>query len=176
MREGMKNDNHAAVLALNKFMKIFCEDKDSEVNNPVLRCNGCTFRRDDGGCSVNMFWVKHYHEYKYFGPIRLQTLKREKKLLEKLENGVALDEEELRYIVSELEQVDFVRGYDHRWTYEAKTIFRLGNSPQLWALDYMAPLVETADYEFDSQPYKVRKVERQVTITEYRAEEDDDEG
>lgn len=62
-------DGKAAVVALDVFKKIWCKDKEKteRAKEPAFRCGECSFRRDDGKCSVNIFWVEHAPEYEDFG-------------------------------------------------------------------------------------------------------------
>ena len=86
-------------------------------------------------------------------------------IINKLKNGEELSEKEIKKLVDEGDFVDEIKGNDHRWQKEIQTIIDVDG--QLYAVDWLMGLTECQENEFFNQPYKVKYVEKQVTIKSY---------
>lgn len=84
-------------------------------------------------------------------------------IINKLKNGEELSECELRELCGSDYWVEEIEGDDHRWQREIKTIIDVDG--QLYAIDWMRGLTEYQESEFLDQPYKVKKVEKEITQT-----------
>ena len=84
-------------------------------------------------------------------------------IINKLKNGEELSECELRELCWSDYMVDEIKGDDHRWQREMTTIIDVNG--QLYAIDWMCGLTEYQESEFWDQPYKVKKVEKEITQT-----------
>lgn len=84
-------------------------------------------------------------------------------IINKLKNGENLSECELRELCWSDYVVDEIEGDDHRWQREIETIIDVDG--QLYAIDWMRGLTEYQESEFWDQPYKVKKVEKEITQT-----------
>lgn len=93
----------------------------------------------------------------------------EQEILDKLEKGIELSQNELETLVYYYEH-DCQRGEDHRWTREMKTIINFNG--KFYAIDWYKALTEEQDDEFYYQPYEVEKTERTIVITEWVEKED----
>ena len=59
--------------------------------------------------------------------------------------------------------VDETEGHEGRWVRYMKTIFKIG--ADLWAVEWGRGLTEMQENEYYWQPYRVKEVRKQVTIT-----------
>ena len=84
-------------------------------------------------------------------------------IINKLKNGEALSECELRKLCWSNYVVEDIESDDHRWQREMTTIIDVDG--QLYAIDWMRDLIEDQESEFWDQPYKVKKVEKEITQT-----------
>lgn len=76
-----------------------------------------------------------------------------------------IDIEEDAY--NNLKSIDTIESSDlNRWTRFVSFIFSYKD--EYFCLDYQEGLTEYQDDIFDSQPYKVKKVEKQVTVIEFK--------
>lgn len=87
------------------------------------------------------------------------------KIENKIVNGEKLNEYERKMCAyGEVgKYIDEQEGEDHRWTREMSTIFELNE--QLYCIDWMRGLTECQENEYWEQPYKVKRVEKEVTTT-----------
>lgn len=90
--------------------------------------------------------------------------------VKKLKSGENLTEGELKTLVFEGVEVDEIEGYHGRWTQHMQTIIDIDG--ELWEIDWYRGLTEHQENEFYTQPYRVEKKEKQITITEYVAMEE----
>ena len=81
----------------------------------------------------------------------------------KLKNGEKLNESELITLCFDGCFEDEIDGDSGRWTQGVSTIIDVDG--QLYRIDWARGLTEYQDNEFESQPYKVEKVEKVVTKT-----------
>ena len=91
-------------------------------------------------------------------------------VVSKILKGELLTEGEASEIVYEgyddIEIIDNLEGEESRWHRGMQTIFSING--ELWAIDWGRGLTEYQENDFyGSQPYRVEKRERQITITEY---------
>lgn len=87
----------------------------------------------------------------------------EMELLRKIQSGVRLQENEIRSLVDEYDEVDEIEGEDHRWTRDVTTVINLCG--KYVAINWQKGLTECQESEFLEQPYIVEKRERIVTKT-----------
>lgn len=87
----------------------------------------------------------------------------EMELLRKIQSGVRLQENEIRSLINEHDEVDEIEGEDHRWTRDVTTVVSLCG--KYVAIDWQKGLTECQENEFLEQPYIVEKRERTVTKT-----------
>lgn len=91
-------------------------------------------------------------------------------IVEKIYAGVSLTERERRQVsycdVEGIDEEVAVNEFDSgRWTQAVQTVFRIGND--LWAIDWDRGLTEYQENEYYEDPYRVERVERQVTVVDY---------
>lgn len=81
----------------------------------------------------------------------------------KIINGEELSENELKLCAwGEVGKcIDEQEGEDYRWTRDMSTIFELNG--QLYCIDWQQGLTEMQENEYWEQPYKVERVEKEVT-------------
>lgn len=87
----------------------------------------------------------------------------------KLKAGENLTERELKTLVYEGNEVDEIEGDSGRWTQSVQTIIEVDGV--LYAVDWQRGLTECQENEFYDQPYKVKRVEKEVTTTVVTYEE-----
>lgn len=83
----------------------------------------------------------------------------------KIINGEKLSEKELKYCAwgDVGTYVGEKEGDSGRWTQSMSTIFEIDN--QLYCIDWECGLTECQENEYWEQPYKVKRVEKEVTTT-----------
>lgn len=91
-------------------------------------------------------------------------------IVSKLKSGEKLTEYELKYLVYDGIEVDEIEGDSYRWTQHVQTILDIDG--ELWAVEWERGLTEYQENEFYNQPYRVKMRERQITIKEYIAIEE----
>ena len=87
----------------------------------------------------------------------------------KLKNGEKLSEREIKTLVYYGYTVDEIEGDSGRWTQHVSTIINIDG--ELWEIDWDRGLTEYQENEFYNQPYRVKKVEKEVTRVEVSYEE-----
>lgn len=85
-------------------------------------------------------------------------------IVAKLKNGERLDEYETKVLVWDGYRVDEIEGDDGRWTRRISTIIDIDG--ELWRIDWDRALTECQENEYWRQPYKVKKIEKEVTRIE----------
>lgn len=82
----------------------------------------------------------------------------------KLKKGEKLNEREINTLVWDGVRVDEIKGDSGRWTQHIGTIIEIDG--ELWRIDWEMGLTECQDDEFWNQPYRVKKIEKEVTRIE----------
>lgn len=94
-----------------------------------------------------------------------------KPVMEKFLNGEKLtegDRANLAWgdIVDEgYEYVDQIDGPSGRWTQKMQTVFKYNG--EYWAIDWRSGLTEYQENEYPSNPYRVERKERVVTVVDW---------
>lgn len=86
----------------------------------------------------------------------------EKWFLEKYDHGEEFDEEELKELRWELEEVATSYGENRRWSRTVTNYFKVGD--RYFSLDWEEGLTEYQPDEFFEQPVEVEKYEHEETI------------
>lgn len=93
-----------------------------------------------------------------------------KEFLRKIENEEKFTEDELSDLAfcggDRITIVDRIKGYEHRWQVEMKTVIKL-DYDRFFAIDWMKGLTECQENEFDYQPYEVEPKEVIIKKTEW---------
>ena len=91
--------------------------------------------------------------------------------MEKFLNGEKLTEEDRANLawgdcVDEgYEYVDQIDGSSSRWTQRVQTVFKYND--EYWAIDWRSGLTEYQENEYSSDPYRVERKERVVTVVDW---------
>lgn len=86
-------------------------------------------------------------------------------LIEKVKNGVNLTEKELKMLVQDFDFDVVHKGENGRWT---QTVHRLiDHKDELYIIEYEQGLTEYQENEYYKQPYRVKMVEKTITVKEY---------
>lgn len=80
----------------------------------------------------------------------------------KLKSGEKLNESEISTLVWDGIRVDEIELGEGRWTKGMKTIIDIDN--ELWAIDWSRGLTECQENEYYNQPYRVEKIEKEITV------------
>ncbi len=94
-----------------------------------------------------------------------------KPIMEKFLNGEKLTEEDRSnlawgdFVDKGYEYVDQIYGESGRWTQKMQTIFKYNG--EYWAIDWRAGLTEYQENEYLSNPYRVERKERVVTVVDW---------
>lgn len=88
-------------------------------------------------------------------------------ILNKIDSGEALSEEELKELRYDFHEVDTIYGDNLRWYRDVRSIVEIGG--RYFALDWEEGLTELQDNEFYAQPVEVVKHEysRTITVTDW---------
>lgn len=78
----------------------------------------------------------------------------------KLYNREKLDKFNIRQLVCEAKKIDEIEGDEDRWTRHISSIIEIGND--LWCIEWKRGLTECQENEFWNQPYRVKRVEKEV--------------
>lgn len=89
----------------------------------------------------------------------------EMEMLNKIDSGNGLTEDELWELVCEYE-IDKIEGDRGRWTQFVTTIVKLGD--RLFSVDWQRALTEYQEHILDEQPEEVEKYEETVVVVKYR--------
>lgn len=90
----------------------------------------------------------------------------EELMLDKINKGEALTEEELRELVFEYEHETTDMGGKLRWTQPKRTIVKLDD--RYFRINWQEALTEMQKNEFDSQPVEVEQYEKVIVVKEWR--------
>lgn len=82
----------------------------------------------------------------------------------KLKKGEKLNEREIETLVWNGVRVDEIEGDSGEWTQRVGTIIEVDG--ELWRIDWDRGLTECLEEEFWDQPYRVKKIEKEVTRIE----------
>lgn len=63
------------------------------------------------------------------------------------------------------EYVDQIDGSSGRWTQKVQTVFKYND--EYWAIDWRSGLTEYQENEYPSNPYRVERKERVVTVVDW---------
>lgn len=94
-----------------------------------------------------------------------------KPIMEKFLNGEKLTEEDRYNLVwgdlddEGCEYVDQIDGSSGRWTQKMQTVFKYNG--EYWAIDWRSGLTELQENEYPSDPYRVERKERVVTVVDW---------
>ena len=94
-----------------------------------------------------------------------------KPIMEKFLNGEKLTEEDRYNLVwgslddEGYEYVDQIDGSAGRWMRKMQTIFKYNG--EYWAIDWRSGLTECQENEYPSNPYRVERKERVVTVVDW---------
>lgn len=91
------------------------------------------------------------------------------KTVARLKAGEELNEDELKTLVWVGQAVDVIEGEEHRWTRVMTTIIEIDG--ELYAIECDRGLTEYQENLYYSQPYRVVRKEKQITVTYYEREE-----
>lgn len=87
----------------------------------------------------------------------------------RLKAGEELNEDDLKTLVQFGQVVDRIEGEEHRWTRDMTTIIEIDG--ELYAIEWDRGLTEYQENLYCSQPYRVVRKEKQITVTYYEREE-----
>lgn len=91
--------------------------------------------------------------------------------MEKFLNGEKLTEEDRYNLVwgslddEGYEYVDQIDGSAGRWMRKMQTVFKYNG--EYWAIDWRSGLTELQENEYSSNPYRVERKERVVTVVDW---------
>lgn len=94
-----------------------------------------------------------------------------KPIMEKFLNGEKLTEEDRANLAWDdiddegYEYVDQIDGSSGRWTQNVQTVFKYNG--EYWAIDWRSGLTEDQENEYPSNPYRVERKERVVTVVDW---------
>nr|DAH36404.1 MAG TPA: hypothetical protein [Caudoviricetes sp.] len=94
-----------------------------------------------------------------------------KPIMEKFLNGEKLTEEDRYNLVwgslddEGYEYVDQIDGSAGRWMRKMQTVFKYNG--EYWAIDWRSGLTELQENEYPSNPYRVERKERVVTVVDW---------
>lgn len=94
-----------------------------------------------------------------------------KPIMEKFLNGEKLTKEDRANLVwgdiddEEYEYVGQIDGSSGRWTQKMQTVFKYNG--EYWAIDWRFGLTELQENEYPSDPYRVERKERVVTVVDW---------
>lgn len=94
-----------------------------------------------------------------------------KPVMEKFLNGEKLTEEDRYNLVwgslddEGYEYVDQIDGSAGRWMRKMQTVFKYNG--EYWAIDWRSGLTELQENEYSSNPYRVERKERVVTVVDW---------
>ena len=120
-------------------------------------------------------WLKEYEEdYCSKGEIDMNIEKAKAEIIEKIKNRKKLTEDELEELAFNSDfrgelfsdnLIEVIKRDDTRWSKNMTTVLEFDG--ELYAIDWRKGLTEQQENAFYKQPYKVRKTERVITITDY---------
>jgi len=90
-------------------------------------------------------------------------LSMEEIITRKLKQQEELTDSELEEMQWRFEEVFEEEGKDGRWSKTMKTVFKVGDD--LYALEWERGLTEMQENQYFKQPYKVKLVKKEVTVT-----------
>lgn len=94
-----------------------------------------------------------------------------KPVMEKFLNGEKLTEKDRDNLAwgniddDGYEYVDQIDGLSGRWTQKMQTVFKYND--EYWAIDWYSGLTERQENEYPSDPYRVERKERVVTVVDW---------
>ncbi len=106
--------------------------------------------------------------------MNIENEKAKAEIVEKIKTGKELTEDELEELAfnsnfrGELfsdNLIEVIKRDDTRWSKNMTTVLEFDG--ELYAIDWRKGLTEQQENAFHKQPYKVRKTERVITITDY---------
>ena len=108
------------------------------------------------------------------GEIDMNIEKEKAEIVEKIKTGKELTEDELEELAFNSDfrgelfsdnLIEVIKRDDTRWSKNMTTILEFDG--ELYAIDWRKGLTEQQENAFYKQPYRVRKTERVITITDY---------
>lgn len=93
------------------------------------------------------------------------------KTVARLKAGEELNEDDLKTLMWVGQVVDVIEGEEHRWTRDMTTIIEIDG--ELYAIEWDRGLTEYQENLYCSQPYRVVRKEKQITVTCYEREENE---
>ena len=94
-----------------------------------------------------------------------------KPIMEKFLNGEKLTEKDRAnlawgdFVDEGYKYVDQIDGPSGRWTQKMQTVFKYNG--EYWAIDWYSGLTECQENEYPSNPYRVERKERVVTVVDW---------
>ncbi len=106
--------------------------------------------------------------------MNIENEKAKAKIIEKIKTGKELTEDELeelafcsnfKYELFSDNVIKIIKRDDTRWSKNMTTVLEFDG--ELYAIDWRKGLTEQQENAFCKQPYKTKKIERVITITDY---------